>query len=246
MLQIRHISVSHEGGSVLHDISLSIDFGSIHAIMGPNGSGKSSLAHALIGYPGYEITNGEIVLDKKDITQLSVEKRAQAGLFLAFQYPCALPGVSVMTFLTESYRALGNEIVSMDDFYKKIIQYTQLLAINSQLLDRDLNDGFSGGEKKKFELLQLLVLKPKVAILDEIDSGLDVDALKIVANALLLAQQENPKMALIIITHYQRILSYITPEHVHIVSNGTISDSGDYSLAQTIDQRGYDGYRTHI
>ena len=235
MFHIKNVFVTNNGGPILKNITFEVVPGSIHAIMGPNGSGKSSLAHALIGYPGYEITEGSVMLAGNEIAHLSIEKRAQAGLFLAFQYPCALPGVSVLQFLSESYRSLGN-----------ISRYAKLLIIDEKLLHRDLNDGFSGGEKKKFELLQLLVLQPKIAILDEIDSGLDVDALKIVAHALHVAKQENPDMAILIITHYQRILQYIAPDCVHVISGGKIIQSGGAALAYEIDQKGYDEYQRDI
>lgn len=242
MLHIKNVSVCYQDKKILQNITLSIAPGTIHVLMGPNGSGKSSLAHALIGYPGYVFTKGAVQLYDDTITNCAIEKRAQKGLFLAFQYPCALPGVSVIQFLIESYRALGNTIDDMQLFDKKIKCYAQLLAIDLALLDRSLHDGFSGGEKKKFELLQLLVLQPNVAILDEIDSGLDVDALIVIAKALAVARKENPRMSLIIITHYQRILEYIRPDYVHVIASGTVVASGDYLLAKAIDKRGYDEY----
>ncbi len=243
VLQINNISVSVNDKPVLYDINLNVDSGAIHAIMGPNGSGKSSLAHALMGYPSYTITSGSILLNDSDLSIAHVHERAKSGLFLSFQHPCEIPGVSVASFLKEAFMAVTGKHISVADFQHLLLQYCEKLLIAPAFISRGLNDGFSGGEKKKLELLQLLVLQPKVAILDEIDSGLDIDALKIVAAGIALARQENPAMSIILITHYQRILDYITPDYVHVICDGRIVASGDAHVAQELEQKGYDGFK---
>lgn len=211
--------------------------------MGPNGSGKSSLAYALVGHPSYAIAQGTIVFKNNVLNELSPDARARLGIFLTFQQPPALPGVKVLTFLKEAYTAVVGKTCSVKEFSALLTTYLDLLNIDPLFLHRNLHEGFSGGEKKKFEILQLLVLKPQLAILDEIDSGLDIDALKLVAQALQFARQENPQISFLLITHYQRILQYIQPDHVHILCDGLLVKSGDAGLVHTLEQQGYDGYR---
>jgi Fe-S cluster assembly ATP-binding protein len=211
--------------------------------MGPNGSGKSSLANALMGHPAYTVSAGKIFFDNKDITNSAIHERARQGLFLSFQHPCEIPGVSIASFLREAYTAISRETISPLDFESLLSHRCMQLGIDKAFTNRAVNVGFSGGEKKRFELLQLLLLKPKVAILDEIDSGLDVDSLKVVAQGIAIARQENPDLAILLITHYQRILDYIVPDYVHILCQGRIIQSGDASLARHIEVRGYDEYK---
>jgi Fe-S cluster assembly ATP-binding protein len=239
MYIIQNLSVSRENNQILSGINLSLAPGSVHVLMGPNGSGKSSLAHALMGDPRYVITSGTISLDERDITTLAVHERARAGLFLAFQYPYELPGVSVFTCLKEAYALQTKQNISVHEFQKLLFEIFAMLHIDHSFANRNLNEGFSGGEKKRFELVQMMLLKPKVAVLDEIDSGLDVDALACVARSIYHAREQNPDMALLIITHYQRLLNYIIPDYVHSMCDGMIIESGDKSLAFKIDQHGY-------
>lgn len=242
-LLIKNISVSVIDKPVLYDISMNINSQAIHAIMGPNGSGKSSLAYALMGHPQYHISGGSVFLNNSDITVMSVHERAKNGLFLSFQHPCEIPGVSVMSFLKEAYMAVTSTHISVADFQKLLIERCEQLMIDPAFIARGLNEGFSGGEKKRLELLQLLILRPKVAILDEIDSGLDIDSLKIVAAGIELARTENPEISIVLITHYQRILNYIVPDYVHILCDGRIVSSGDAQLAQDLELKGYDGFK---
>lgn len=228
---------------VLYDINVHIAAGSIHAIMGPNGSGKSSLACALMGHPNYSIQSGAIFLNGLDIATLSVHERAKGGLFLAFQHPCEIPGVSVASFLKEAYRAIVDVHISVPNFQALLYKRCEQLEIDLAFLSRGLNEGFSGGEKKRLEILQLLIVKPKVVILDEIDSGLDIDSLKIVATGIALAREENPDMSIILITHYQRILNYIMPDYVHVLRDGRIIASGDISLVHMLESKGYDVFK---
>jgi len=239
MFKVSNLSVSIENVQVVSALSLTMQSGSIHVLMGPNGSGKSSLAHALMGDPRYVITSGSIFLGDQELTTLSPVKRAQAGLFLAFQYPYELPGVSVFTCLKEAYSILVKEKISVFDFQKILFDAMDLLHIDHSFAQRNFNEGFSGGEKKRFELLQMILLKPKVAILDEIDSGLDVDALAQVAQGIAVAREQNPDLILLIITHYQRLLNYIVPDAVHSMQDGKIIESGDKDLAHKIDKYGY-------
>ncbi len=242
MLHLDNLRVEIDDKTILHNIDLNIEKGRTHVIMGPNGSGKSTLAHTLAGNPMYHITDGTILLNKQNITDVSPDKRAQVGFFLAFQNPPAIPGVNVFTFLKEAYQALTAELSSINDFQQLIHMLMEQLHIDSSFIHRSLNDGFSGGERKKFEMLQLLLLQPKIAILDEIDSGLDIDALKIVARGIEYARNDNPDLSVLLITHYQRILDHIYPDKVHILSNGTIIKSGTAQLAQQLEQKGYDAF----
>ncbi len=239
MFKITDLSVSIDQKPVLKSINLEIKPGEIHALMGPNGSGKSTLASTILGHPGYRITHGSIQLNDQDITGLSIDKRAHAGIFLAFQNPLEIPGVTVFNFLKEAHYAITKKAVAMKEFQQILFEQMDILSIDHAFAYRDLNAGFSGGEKKRLELLQLLVLKPHFAILDEIDSGLDVDAIKIVAAGLQAARLANPRMSLLIITHYPRLFTTIEPDVVHIIHNGTLIQQGPASLAHTIEQRGY-------
>jgi Fe-S cluster assembly ATP-binding protein len=268
-LQILHLSVSVENKPVLHDINLEVKPGEVHAIMGPNGSGKSTLAYALMGHPLYQMAGGrrqkadqlKIMLDGIDITELPTEARAKAGLFLAMQSPIAVPGVSVLNLLREAYQeiyagsqkqldtSVENPVLarrftvadlSITEFMTRITNFARKLAISDTILSRGIHDGFSGGERKKVEMLEALILKPKYAIFDEIDTGLDVDALKTVASGIGLLQKQH--CGIIIITHYQRILKYIKPDVVHILVNGRIVKTGGAELAKQIEADGYKKY----
>ena len=244
LLLINNIFVSVIDKPVLYDISLNISSGAIHAIMGPNGSGKSSLAHALMGHPSYTITSGTVLMNGSDITTMPVHERAKNGLFLSFQHPCEIPGVSVVSFLKEAYIAVTGTHISVVDFQKLLVTRCEQLSIDPIFITRGLNEGFSGGEKKRFELLQLLILQPKIAIFDEIDSGLDIDSLKVVAAGIELARKENPAMSIVLITHYQRILDYIVPDYVHVLCQGQIVESGDAQVARDLELKGYDGFKS--
>lgn len=246
MLNIKDLLVSIDEQSILKNLNLSADAGSLHAIMGPNGSGKSTLAHAIAGNPQFKLRSGSIIFNGQDITHLSPHERARLGIFLLFQQPPAIPGLSVFDLLKEAYQAVSGNQIEMDLFHLELLSYCQLLKMDQSFLERSCNDGFSGGEKKRFELLQLLVLKPKLVILDEIDSGLDVDALKLIGRVLKEVKRAEPDAIFLIITHYQRILEYIDPHQVHVLIDGAIKESGTMHLADTIAKQGYDGYRSNI
>jgi|SRR3990167_3971170 len=228
------------GKEILHGVSLEIKPGEIHALMGPNGSGKSSLSLALAGHPRYQITSGKITLDGENITNLTPDKRAKAGLFLAMQYPVAVPGVSVGNFMRTAYKNLKDEKVKALEIQTRVKGELKNLKMDESFVSRSVNDGFSGGEKKKLETLQLTILEPKYAVLDETDSGLDVDALKTVAKGILKSKEVNPKLGILLITHYQRILRYIEPDFVHILVDGRIVKRGDKKLAEEIEEKGYE------
>jgi len=243
MLHCTNLSVSIEEKNIVSNLSLSIAPGSVHAIMGPNGSGKSTLAHTIAGNPLYKVTHGDILFREKTITQLAPHRRARLCIYLSFQQPPAIPGLKVVSLLKEAYRALHpNDDIETESFQKQVMQYLALLKMDQSFLYRNCNEGFSGGERKRFELLQLLVLKPKFIILDEIDSGLDVDALKLVARVVNMLRAQDDQRSFLIITHYQRIFAHIKPDAVHILSGGRIMDAGDASLLQQVDQKGYDAY----
>ena len=243
-LKIENLHVSVDGKEILKGVDLTIKKGEIHALMGPNGSGKSTLSFALMGHPKYEITKGEATLDGKNLLKMAVDERAKAGLFLSFQYPNEIPGVSLANFLRTAYTEIkypnSEKKVNIMDFMKILYEKMALLKMDKEFAKRHLNVGFSGGEKKRTEILQLAVLEPKYAILDETDSGLDVDALRVVASGV--KKLVGPHLGVLIITHYQRILHHIKPDHVHILVDGRIVKSGDYKLAKDIEKSGYELY----
>ncbi len=241
MLDIKNLSAKIENKSILNGLSLNIKPGEVHAIMGPNGSGKSTLSYTLAGRDGYELDNGSITFDDIDLNPLSPDERSNLGLFLAFQYPVELPGVSSTNFLREIYNSrkkyLGEDELSHLDFVKHLRKVAQNLSIKDEMLKRYVNYGFSGGEKKRFEILQMALLNPKISVLDETDSGLDVDALKIVSEGVNNLKDKNN--AIVVITHYQRLLDYIKPDIVHIMSDGKIIKTGDADLALYVEKNGY-------
>jgi Fe-S cluster assembly ATP-binding protein len=241
-LKIENLHVSVDGKEILKGINLDIKQGEIHALMGPNGSGKSTLSFAIMGHPKYEITKGNVILDGKNVLEMSVDERARAGLFLSFQYPSEIAGVTLANFLRTAYNETKNhgktKKVNVLDFMKLLYLKMELLKMDKEFAKRNLNVGFSGGEKKRCEILQMAILEPKFGILDETDSGLDVDALRIVATGV--KELIGPNLGVLIITHYQRILHYIKPDHVHIMMNGKIVKSGDYTLAEEIETKGYE------
>ena len=247
-LEIRNLHVALEDGTeIVKGVDLAVDLGQKHAIMGPNGSGKSTLAYALMGHPAYEVTEGEIVLDGEDITELGADERAQRGLFLAFQYPHAIPGVTVTSFLRSAMNAIRkaraggeDDPIPIPEFRKELTEAMEELKVSRELASRYVNDGFSGGERKRIEVLQLAMLKPKIAILDETDTGLDIDALRIVAggvNSLV-----GPSMGVLLITHYQRLLNYIQPDFVHVFMGGKIVAEGGPELAHKLEAEGYEAF----
>jgi len=242
MLTIENLHAQIEGKDILKGIDLDVKAGEVHAIMGPNGSGKSTLASVIAGNEDYEMTDGKILLKGEDLAELDAEKRAHEGIFLSFQYPVEIPGVSVTNFIKTAInanrKAQGLEDMPASELLKKIIQKAQLLEIDFKFLSRSLNEGFSGGEKKRNEIFQMAMLEPALAILDETDSGLDIDALKIVANGVnKLRSKDN---AVIVITHYQRLLDYIVPDFVHVLFDGKIVKSGTKDLAHELEAKGYD------
>ena len=242
MIKIKNLHANVEGNEILKGINLEVNPGEIHAIMGPNGSGKSTLANVLAGHDAYEVTDGEIIFSDKNIVEMDPDERAREGLFLAFQYPIEIPGVSnsvfLKTALNEIRKHKGEEEITAKDFLALIREKAEVLGMDSSLISRSVNEGFSGGEKKRNEILQLLMLNPKLAILDETDSGLDIDALKIVAHGVNKFRNENN--AVILVTHYQRLLDYIVPDFVHVLYKGKIVKSGDKNLALELEERGYD------
>jgi Fe-S cluster assembly ATP-binding protein len=241
MLDIRNLHVNAAGHEILRGIDLTVNAGEVHAIMGPNGSGKSTLAQVLAGREDYQITAGEVYYEGKDLLAMAPEDRAHEGIFLAFQYPVEIPGVSTTYFLRAAVNAMrkhrGLEELDAMDFLTVLRDKMRLVEMDQTLLNRPLNEGFSGGEKKRNEILQMAVLDPMLAILDETDSGLDIDALKIVANGV--NGLRSPDRAMVVITHYQRLLSYIVPDFVHVLVEGRIVKSGDQQLARELEQKGY-------
>ena len=242
LLEIRDLHATIEGKEILKGINLKVKPGEIHAIMGPNGSGKSTLASVLAGRDLFNVTKGEVIFDGKNLLDLKPEERAREGLFLAFQYPVEIPGVSIINFLKtaleEKYKHKGLEPLTPGEFLKLMKEKVKLVEFDAKLQNRAVNAGFSGGEKKKNEILQMAFLEPKLAILDETDSGLDIDALRIVANGVNKLKNENN--AFIVITHYQRLLDYIVPDIVHVLYNGRIVKTGDKNLALELEDKGYD------
>ncbi|MFY9781283.1 MAG: Fe-S cluster assembly ATPase SufC [Candidatus Baltobacteraceae bacterium] len=247
-LRISGLRATVQGNEILKGIDLRVEPGSVHALMGPNGSGKSTLAFSLTGHPSYEVTGGSVELDGQDILGLSPDKRAKAGLFLSFQYPAAIPGVSVANFIRTARQAVKPDDLPPAKFRKLIFEKLDTLDMDPAFLGRYVNDGFSGGEKKRLEMLQLAVLQPKYAVLDETDSGLDVDALRAVGASVnaLRSSPEGKETGFLIITHYPRILQYVVPDFVHVMLEGRIVKSGGPELAQTIERHGYDAIREEV
>jgi Fe-S cluster assembly ATP-binding protein len=248
LLEIKNLHVALEDGTkIVKGVDLAVSPNEIHAIMGPNGSGKSTLAYALMGHPGYEITKGEILFDGEDLVEMGPDERAQRGLFLAFQYPHAIPGVTVTSFLRSAINSIRkakaggeDDPVPVPEFRKELLAAMDDLKVSRELASRYINDGFSGGEKKRVEILQMAMLKPRMAVLDETDSGLDIDALKVVAGGV--RSLVSPEMGAVVITHYQRILNYIKPDYVHVFVGGGIVEEGGPELAHKLEEKGYDPY----
>lgn len=247
VLEIRNLHVSVEGKPILRGVNLTITQGEIHALMGPNGSGKSTLANVLLGNPAYEVTEGQVIFDSEDLLEMEADERSRAGLFLAFQYPVSIPGVTLANFLrlaiNSRMKAVDPESkgISISDFRKLMRAKMDYLQMDHSFAGRYLNEGFSGGEKKRAEVLQMAVLEPKITILDETDSGLDIDALRIVSEGI--NKLRGPELGALVITHYQRILNYIQPDYVHVMFNGQIVESGGPELALKLEEAGYDWIR---
>jgi Fe-S cluster assembly ATP-binding protein len=248
LLKLENLHVALEDGTeIVKGVDLEVDTNEVHAIMGPNGSGKSTLAYALMGHPAYEITEGQLYFDGEDVTEMGADERAQRGLFLAFQYPHAIPGVTVTSFLRSAINAVRkarnkgvDDPIAIPEFRKELLGEMDRLKVSRELASRYLNDGFSGGEKKRVEILQMAMLKPRIAVLDETDSGLDIDALRVVASGV--NELVGPEMGALVITHYQRILNYVKPDHVHVFVDGRIVESGGPELAEKLEADGYDPF----
>ena len=243
MLKIENLYVSIDNKNILNDFNLIINDGETHAIMGPNGVGKSTLSRVIMGDDNYKITNGNITFDNDNLLPLTTDERAKKGIFLAMQYPMEIDGVSNQDFLRTAISAINNKRIGLYDFILKCEKGAEELSMNKDLIHRSLNVGFSGGEKKKNEVLQIKLFKPKFIILDELDSGLDVDSLRIVAENIKKYKDENEKTSILIITHHPKILEYLKPDFVHIVNNGKITKTGDYTLALDIEKYGYNEYK---
>jgi Fe-S cluster assembly ATP-binding protein len=238
LFEFKDVHVEVEGKEIVRGVSLKIFPGEIHAIMGPNGSGKSSLSNALMGHPDYAIVKGEVYLDGQNLLEMSADERSRAGLFLAFQYPLAIPGVTVANFMRAALKAHRGKEADMSDFRKLLLKEMEKLSIDRAFATRYINEGFSGGEKKRIEILQMAMLKPKMALLDETDSGLDIDALKIVSNGINRFHSKDNGMLLV--THYQRLLTYVKPHYVHVMLNGKFVKSGGPELALELEEKGYE------
>ena len=243
LLQIRDLHVSAENGAILRGVDLSVGAGEVHALMGPNGAGKSTLAGALMGHPGYAVTSGTILLNGEDVTGWPTDVRAKAGLFLAFQYPESIEGVSVTQFLRQAMAARSGEEVSVLEVRVLMTEWMERLGMDTSFASRHLNQGFSGGEKKRNEILQMALLKPVVAVLDETDSGLDIDALRVVGRGVRAVREENPGLGVLAITHYERLLEELVPDVVHVLVGGRVVASGGAELATRIAAQGYEAWR---
>ena len=246
MLEIRNLHAAIDGNDILKGINLTIKKGEIHAIMGPNGSGKSTLAKVLAGHPAYEVTAGEVLYEGRNLLDMPPDERARAGVFMAFQYPIEVPGVSNAQFLRLAYnekrKHLGEEELDPLEFKDLLKERAKIVEMDASFMSRSVNEGFSGGEKKRNEILQMAVLEPKLAILDETDSGLDIDALRVVAGGV--NQLQNSENAIIVVTHYQRLLNYIVPDYVHVMADGRIAREGGKELALELEEKGYDWIKT--
>ena len=241
LLVVDNLHVSVEGNGILKGLTLTVNAGEVHALMGPNGSGKSTLSFCLMGHPKYQVTAGAIRYQGKDIKDLPPNERAAAGIFLAFQYPTAIPGVTIVNFLRAALRGVRGQDVPVKEFRLTVKTQLKALGIPDSFMNRYVNDGFSGGEKKRLEILQMAVLQPALAVLDETDSGLDIDALKTVAQGI--NAQRSPSRGILLITHYQRLLNYITPDVVHVLVDGRVVRTGGASLAHELEAKGYEGFR---
>ena len=248
MLEIRNLHATVEGKEILRGIDLTVNRGEVHAIMGPNGSGKSTLAKVLAGHPAYEVTGGEVVFDGKNLLEFAPDERAREGVFLAFQYPVEIPGVSNAQFLRLAYnekrKHLGEEELDPLEFKDLLAERAKVVEMDAGLMSRSVNEGFSGGEKKRNEILQMAVLEPKLSVLDETDSGLDIDALRIVSEGV--NKLRSPENAIVLVTHYQRLLNYIVPDHVHVLFKGRIVRSGGKELALELEEKGYDWIKDEV
>jgi Fe-S cluster assembly ATP-binding protein len=248
MLEIRNLHAAIDGNEILKGINLIVNKGEIHAIMGPNGSGKSTLAKVLAGHPDYEVTQGEVLFEGRNLLDLSPDERAREGIFMAFQYPIEVPGVSNAQFLRLAYnekqKHLGREELDPLEFKDLLKERAKVVEMDASFMTRSVNEGFSGGEKKRNEILQMAVLEPKLSVLDETDSGLDIDALRIVAGGV--NQLQSPDNAIIVVTHYQRLLNYIVPHFVHVLANGRIAREGGKELALELEERGYDWIKAEL
>jgi Fe-S cluster assembly ATP-binding protein len=241
MLEVRNLQVRAEDKQILRGVSLTVNRGEVHAIMGPNGSGKSTFANVLMGHPRYEVTEGTVTFEGEDVLELEPDERAKLGMFLAFQYPSEVPGVSVANFLRTAVNSVREEELSPMEMYRLLQEKMAVMHMDPKFAERYLNEGFSGGEKKRNEILQMLMLEPKLAIMDETDSGLDIDALQVVAKGV--NELRGPDFSAVIITHYQRILRYIEPDHVHVMLDGRLVTSGGKELALELEDKGYEWVR---
>ena len=237
---IEDLHVSVDGKEILKGVNLTVNQGEIHALMGPNGSGKSTLANTLMGHPKYQVTSGRILFEGRNILEMLPDERAQKGLFLAFQYPVAIPGVSLGNFLRAATRAVHGPSLTAGEFRKQLMEKMKLLKMDPQFAARYVNDGLSGGEKKRAEMLQMAMLRPKISVMDETDSGLDIDALRTVAEAVNAIHAEQKDLGLLVITHYQRLLNYIKPQFVHVLVDGRVVKSGGSELVEQLEAQGYD------
>ena len=246
LFEIDGLHVSADGNEILRGVDLTICAGEVHALMGPNGSGKSTLASALLGSPDYEITSGRIIYKGDDITKWGPDERGKAGVFLAFQYPQTIPGVSVINFLRQALSARKGIDLSVLELRLSIMEWMERLDMDPTFADRYLNEGFSGGEKKRNEILQMAILEPEFAVLDETDSGLDIDALRVVAQGIREVQADRPDLGLLVVTHYQRLLDEVHPSHVHLLLDGRIVESGGMEIVARLEADGYESWRTPV